>query len=198
MKTDIFIRRAERDDLDTVVAWMERPDFQHFLYGDAARSPRRIREQIVGMLGRSTGQAVPAGIYLILDSKQYGPVGLVSLQGISWRNHACTLDLYIGNEKLRRTSAAAMAAYKALEYCFDEMNLHRVMAFIYAFNRPSWRLFELTGAVREVTLKEQVARDGKLHDIYCYGLLRDEFKVFQQRMLPRLGLHTHCAVPGKA
>jgi RimJ/RimL family protein N-acetyltransferase len=121
----------------------------------------------------------------------------VSLQSISWRNHACTLDLYIGNEKIRRTSAAATAAYKALEYCFDEMNLHRVMAFIYAFNRPSWRLFEMTGAVREVTLKEQVARDGKLHDIYCYGLLRDEFKTFQQRMLPRLGLHTHCVVQGK-
>ena len=27
-KTDAIIRRAERDDLDTVVGWMSEPDFQ--------------------------------------------------------------------------------------------------------------------------------------------------------------------------
>lgn len=179
--TDIFIRRAERDDLDTVVAWMDEPDFAEFLYGDPARSPKQIREQIVSMLGRTTGQSLPGGIYLVIHSEVHGLIGLLSLQSLSWRNRSCTADLYIGNRELRNTLVAPLAAYRCVEYCFDELNLHRVGAFIYSFNAPSWRLFEKVGGVRELTLREHVARDGKLYDVYGYGLLRSEFETFRKK-----------------
>ncbi len=178
IKTAIFIRRAERDDLDTVVAWMEQSDFTQFLYGDTARSPKQIREQIVSMLGRSAGHPLPGGIYLLIDSEAYGLIGMLSLQNLSWRNRSCNIDLYIGNRDLRNRLVASLAAFRAIAYCFDELNLHRVGAYIYAFNAPSWRLFEKLGAVRELTLRDHVARDGKLHDLYGYGLLRSEFEAF--------------------
>jgi len=178
IKTAMFIRRAERDDLDTVVAWMEHPDFAEFLYGDPARSPKHVREQIVAMLGRSTGQTMPGGIYLLIDSTAHGLVGLVSLQNLSWRNRSCTLDLYIGNKDLRNGIVAAVAAFRAIAYCFDTLNLHRVGAYIYAFNTSSWRLLEKLGAVRELTLRDHVARRGTLSDVYAYGLLRSEFEAF--------------------
>ncbi len=174
-KTDLFLRRAEREDLDTVVEWMEDPDFLRFLYGDPARSPKQVREQIVSMLGRTVGHTVPGGIYLIIDSKEKGPIGLIALQNISWRNRSCSIDLYIGAKDLRTGLAAGFSVYRAFEYCFDELNLNRVAAFIYAFNRPSWRLMEAAGAKRELVLREHVARDGELHDMYGYGMLRAEF-----------------------
>jgi RimJ/RimL family protein N-acetyltransferase len=176
---DLYLRRADREDLDTVVEWIEDPDFHRFLYGDPARSPKQVREQIVGMLGRNAGQAVPAVIYLIIASKESGPIGLVALQSISWRNRSCSIDLYIGKKDLRAGISAGFSMFRAFEYCFDELNLHRVGAYIYAFNSPSWRLFERTGAVREVTMTEHVARDGKLNDMYGYGLLKSEFERFR-------------------
>jgi RimJ/RimL family protein N-acetyltransferase len=175
LTTDMFLRRAERDDLDVIVGWMEQPDFQHFLYGDPARSPRQIREQIVAMLGRSAGNTMPSGVYLLVDSKAHGPVGLLSLQNISWRNRSCSIDLYMGTG-LRTRMATAIAVYRAFEYCFDELNLNRVGAYIYAFNTASWRIFEKSGATRECTFRDHVARDGKLHDVYGYGLLKREFE----------------------
>jgi RimJ/RimL family protein N-acetyltransferase len=174
-KTDAYIRRAERDDLDTVVAWMEEPDFQHFLYGDPSQSPRQVRERIVLMLGRGVGHTMPGGVYLLIDSPSAGPIGLVSLQNISWRNRSCSIDLYIGMKHLRSRTVTAIAVYRSLEYCFDELNLHRVGAYIYAFNTASWRIFELAGAKRELSLARHVLRDGELHDVYGYGLLREEF-----------------------
>lgn len=188
IKSDTFIRRAERDDLDTVVAWMEDPEFQHFLYGDPARSPRQIREQIVHMLGRAAGHTMPGGIYLLIDSKKHGPLGLISLQNISWRNRHCSIDVYLGEKKFRNSMIAGMATFRALEYCFDELNLHRVSAFIYAFNTASWRTLEMTGAVRELVMKQHVPRDGQLHDLYGYGLLRSEFQVFREKYQTREGL----------
>lgn len=177
-KSDIALRRAEREDLDAIVAWMEDPDFLHFLYGDPSRSPRQVRERIVQMLGRTAGSTMPEGMYLIADSPKDGPLGLVALQNISWRNRACSIDVYIGTKKLRGHMAASVAAFRALEYAFDELNLNRVSAFIYSFNTPSWRLMERTGAKRELVLRDHIVRDGQFHDMYCYGLLRDEFHAF--------------------
>ncbi len=181
IKSESFIRRAERDDLDVIVEWMEDEDFQRFLYGDPARSPKQIREQIVGMLGRSVGHTMPGGIYLMVDSHKDGPLGLVLLQNISWRNRNCSLDVYLGKKEFREGFVAGLATFRALEYCFDELNLHRVSAYIYAFNRPSWRTFEMTGAVRELELENHVLRDGALHAIYGYGLLRSEFEQFRKK-----------------
>ena len=176
VKTSVFIRRAERDDLDTVVAWMEEPDFVRFLYGDPARSPKQIRERIVSMLGRSAVQAIPGGLYLVIDSVDYGPVGLLSLQNISWRNRACCLDLFVGHDKLRGHLASAVAFYCAMNYCFHELNLHRITAYIYSFNEASWQVLEKAGAVRELVLREHVARDGQIYDMYGYGLPREEYE----------------------
>lgn len=180
IKTKAFIRRAERDDLDKVVEWMEDEDFLTFLYGDPARSPRQIREQIVSMLGRSGGNAAPGGIYLIIDSAEHGPLGMLSLQNISWRNRGCSIDLYIGKKHLRNHLLAAAMFYCAVEYCFDELNLHRVTAYIYSFNEPSWKILERTGAKRELLLKNHIARNGQFYDVYGYGLLRREFEEFRK------------------
>lgn len=173
--TDTWLRRAERDDLDTVVAWMQEPDFQRFLYGDPARSPRQLREQIVAMLGRAAGHTMPGAVYLIVEAKDSGPVGMLSLQNISWRNRSCAIDLYIAQERLRSRMVAGIATFRALEYCFDELNLHRVSAFVYAFNTPSWRMLERFGGVREIVMPKHVQRDGELHDGYGYGFLRRDF-----------------------
>jgi len=178
---DIHLRRAERDDIDTVVRWMEDEDFQRFLYGDPARSPRLVRDQIMAMLGRTAGTMMPGAVYLMIDSKKHGPVGFLGIQNISWRNRTCSIDLYIGKKELRAGLTAALSTYRAFEYCFDELNLNRLSAFIYAFNTASWRTFERAGAKRELSFSAHVGRDGKLHDVYGYGLLRPEFEALRAR-----------------
>lgn len=185
-KSAAFLRRAEREDLDTVVSWMEDPDFLRFLYGDAARSPKQIRENIVAMLGRTAGQSMPGGVYLLIDSKEDGPVGIISLQNISWRNRSCSIDVYIGAKNMRAGMVAGVSWYRAMEYCFDELNLHRISAFVYEFNSASWRILERSGAKREMTLPEHVARDGQLYAMYCYGLLRSEFNALRDDVADRL------------
>jgi RimJ/RimL family protein N-acetyltransferase len=175
-KSNIYLRRAEREDLDTVVEWMEDEDFVRFLYGDQARSPQRVREQIVGMLGRTAGHMVPGGIYLLVDSTKYGPVGMLAINAISWRNRSCNVDTYIGNKKLRAGFTSAIAFYRTLEYCFHELNMHRVNLYVYSFNTASWRIIERSGAQRELTLHDHVLRDGKLHDMFGYALLDHEFE----------------------
>lgn len=179
--TSTFLRRAERDDLDTVLSWMDDPDFQYYLYGDAAQSPRQIREKIIQMLGRTPVNLMPPALYLLIDSREEGLLGMISLQNMSWRNRSCSLDVYIGNKNRRNSMMVTASVFRALEYAFDELNLHRISALIYAFNRASWRIFELSGAKREMVLEKHVMRDGTLYDAYGYGLLRSDFEAVRAR-----------------
>lgn len=180
IKITSFIRRAERDDLDTMVRWMQDPDFQHFLYGDPARSPRRIRASIINMLSRTSTNVMPGAIYLVIESPDRGPLGMVLLKGVSWRNRNCSIDLYMARD-VRSSMEAGAGMVRAIDYCFEELNLHRISAMIYAFNRPSWRLIERCGAVRELTLEEHVLRDGEYHTMYGYGLLAHEWAAFKSK-----------------
>lgn len=184
LRSSVFIRRADREDLQTIVSWMEDPAFQRFLYGDPTRSPKQIREQIVGMLGRTSSHSLPSAIYFLADSTKYGPVGLFSVVNISWRNRSCNIDSYIC-ESRRNGMFGTVAFYRVLEYCFHILNMRRINIYIYGFNTRSWRLFELTGAKQELVLHQHVARDGELHDMYGYGLLRSEFDEFREMFLAR-------------
>ncbi|NUM52510.1 MAG: GNAT family N-acetyltransferase [Candidatus Hydrogenedentes bacterium] len=184
LKTSVFIRRAEREDLETIVSWMDDPAFQRFLYGDPARSTKQIREQIVGMLGRASARTLPMGVYFMADSPKYGPVGLFSVVGTSWRNRSCNIDSYICEQR-RNGMFGTVAFYRVLEYCFQVLNMNRINIYIYGFNTRSWRLFELTGAKQELVLREHVAREGQLHEMYGYGLLRSEFDTLREWFLKR-------------
>lgn len=185
MRSDIYLRRADREDLDQIVEWMEDEDFVHFLYGDASRSPQRIREHIVAMLGRTMGHTLPGGIYLMVDSIPHGPVGMLAITNISWRNRSCAIDTYIGHKKLRNGFVAGMAFFRALEYCFNELNMHRVSMFVYAFNTRSWRIIERSGAKRELVMKDHILRDGTFYDFYGYGMLRPEFDTLFEEVTRR-------------
>ena len=180
MKSKTVLRRAEREDLDRVVSWMQDPDYVRFLYGDPSASPRQVRENIVAMLGRSQGNQIPSSVHLIIEHEDHGPIGLVSIQKISWRNRSCVIDFYLGEKDLRNRIESGAAMYRLCEYCFDELNLHRLSAHIYSFNSPSWRFLERVGAVRELTLHDHVVRDDTLFDMYSYGLLRDDFYAFRE------------------
>jgi hypothetical protein len=55
----------------------------------------------------------------------------------------------------------------------------RINIYIYGFNSRSWRMFEITGAKRELELPKHVARDGEQYEMYGYGLLREDYRRVQ-------------------
>lgn len=177
-----FLRRAEREDLDTILAWMDDPEFQYFLYGEEAQSQRQIREKIILMLGRTPANVAPSVVHLLIDSKDAGPMGMMSLQNISWKNRSCSLDIFVDAAHRSSAMLAAASVFRALEYAFDELNLHRVSALVYAFNTSSWRILERSGARRELVLKDHIYRDNQLYDAYAYGLLRREFYEMREQL----------------
>ena len=76
---------------------------------------------------------------------------------IGWRNRTCNVDTYVV-ERIRNSFISTISFYRAIEYCFQELNMHRINLFVYAFNTRSWRIIEKKSqAKRELELHKQVA-----------------------------------------
>jgi RimJ/RimL family protein N-acetyltransferase len=68
------------------------------------------------------------------------------------------------------------ALHLALQYAFDELNLHRITLTVIAYNERAIALYERAGFQREGVFREFGQRDGKRYDMYLYGLLRPEWE----------------------
>lgn len=58
---------------------------------------------------------------------------------------------------------------------FEELNLHRVTATVFAYNERSIALLEKLGFRREGAFREFLERDGRRYDMLLYGLLCHEW-----------------------
>jgi len=68
------------------------------------------------------------------------------------------------------------ALTEVLLFGFKEMKLNRIQAITFPENLGSVRVLEKLGFQKEGTLREWGYFKGRYQDVYCYSLLRREWK----------------------
>jgi hypothetical protein len=71
------------------------------------------------------------------------------------------------------------ATQLALNFAFNELNLHRVQFTVFSYNQASIALCEKCGFRHEGIYREFIQRDGKRYDMYLYGIVRHKWEVNQ-------------------
>jgi len=168
------LRRPERNDLDVVVDWLSDPAFRRFLYGDNDKIKQQMGSHILALLGGALAMPIATAGHFICDAGGHGPVGLASVQDLSWRNRSCAISIYLGAGDDAKWYYSE-ACFRIVEYCFNELNLHRASARVDASNADAQKALEAVGGVRELVLRSHALRDGSPRDVYGYGVLRAEF-----------------------
>jgi RimJ/RimL family protein N-acetyltransferase len=107
-------------------------------------------------------------------------LGLIELDGVLWTHGVCGISIAIGNRADWGHGYGYEAGELALAFVFQEVNLHRVTATVFSYNKRSRALVEKLGFRREGVFREFLERDGERHDMLLYGLLRPEWEARQQ------------------
>ncbi len=63
-----------------------------------------------------------------------------------------------------------------LRFYFSERTYQKVNATVYSFNKPSIRLHEKLGFMKEGQLRKNIFTKGAYYDGICYGMTREEFE----------------------
>lgn len=178
----LVLRPLSRADADDVFSCSSDPDIglcagwePHRTVDDSLRFIEQVasRPHVFGIAERDAGRVV-------------GSIGLVEDPRRS--NPDCLMLGYSLDRSRWGRGYATEAAREVVRYGFCDLRLSLVTATCYAFNHRSARVLEKCGLAREGTLRAaERSPDGRLQDLVCYSMTRDEHHVWGRRQASRAG-----------
>jgi len=120
----------------------------------------------------------PENIMFGIENKEGGLIGVCGLTWIDWKNRNAEVSIYIGSKEWQGKGAATDSLKILIKYGFETLNLHRIYAIIFDFNKPSVKLFEKCGFKFEGKRREAHFIEGRYWDELVYSILMEEYKKY--------------------
>ena len=187
METDrVILTAIEQEDIPTIVRWRNMPAVYRgfieyeplsaaaqaaFLASLTPGGDRRLwlinaRENVATT---DTGNAHRAGGTV--------PVGTVGIMHLDWRNRRCEFGpIFIGEMEYRGRGIAKEAEILVLDYCFNHLGLHKVIAHVPESNAEVIPLHEAAGFRRDILLRDHIFRAGRFEGLHLLSCLANEFR----------------------
>lgn len=164
----IFLRLMTAEDTDDIVSWRNSEKVRkRFIYqGTFTREGHEnwIRTMV------ETGKVVQMMICEIPTGKA---VGSVYVRDIDATHHKAEYGIFIGEDDARGKGYGTAAARMMIQYCFEELKLHRLFLRVYAENTRAIRSYEKAGFEKEAYLRDDVFIDGEYKDIVLMGIIQE-------------------------
>ncbi len=114
--------------------------------------------------------------FMIVQLEDDATIGTIGLANIDYRNQCAELGVFFVDPSVRRQKLGIEAVHALLRHAFNDLNLNRVYAKVFAFNKPI-----LEGSLQAGFRSEGVARqaafaNGEFHDVVHIGVLREEWR----------------------
>jgi RimJ/RimL family protein N-acetyltransferase len=169
----LILRRFEDSDLAAFVAYRNDPEvarYQSWDSFDEREASALIREM------ESEQPGVPGEWFqFAIEPKETGGlVGDCALRVDRQEHYRAEIGFTLAHEHQGK-GFASEAVSRLLDYVFDDLGLHRVVAIVDCRNKPSWALLERVGMRREGHFLENVWFKGEWSDEYLYAVLKDEW-----------------------
>ena len=117
----------------------------------------------------------PDNIVFGIENKKGKLIGVCGLTWIDWKNRNAEVSTYIGEKEWQKKGAATDSLKALIKYGFETLNLHRIYAIIFEFNKSSIKLFERCGFEFEGKHREAHFIKGRYWDELVYGMLHEEY-----------------------
>lgn len=102
-------------------------------------------------------------------------IGSVHLLDISNKSFRCDLGYYIGS-KWWNIGIVTETAYEVMRFAFEELGMHKIVAWHHADNAASGHVMKKLGMILEGTLrKDTLLKNGTFSDVKTYGILLEDW-----------------------
>jgi len=165
----IYLREVRQSDVtDEYYYWLNDVEVNRYLETRfCPHSKEKIRSYV------HAAENDPHTIFwaiVLKDEDQH--IGNIKIGGINWFHRTAKLSLFIGERAYWRKGIGTEAIKLAVAFAFNNLNLRKLNAGIYAANVGSIRAFEKAGFVKEGCRREQRYCDGQYLDEFMMGMIR--------------------------
>lgn len=170
MDKRVYLRAFEPDDYKTTIKWRKDDKIWDMLGGTKYFVSEAYEKQwIENTIFNS--KDVKLAICLVENEKHIGNVYMTNINEI---NRSCVSHVLIGEKEYWGNGYAREALLLAIDYMFNERNIHRIQANVLVSNVASLKMHEKCGYKLEGTLREAVYKNGKYQDQYVLALVKNK------------------------
>lgn len=101
-------------------------------------------------------------------------IGSCGVYGVNWKNSTCLVGISIGGN-WQNKGLGTDTMNTLISFIFNHINVNKIKLQVFSFNANAIRSYEKCGFVKEGTLRKELFRFGTFHDIYLFGLLREDW-----------------------
>ena len=141
MNENIMIRLlSEQDVTEKYLSWMVDEEVVQYLESRWFRHTLDSLREYVKRMNDSPNDFL-FGIFI----NEFGHIGNIKIGSINQHHRFGDLGLFIGEQAVRGRGFGTEAIQQATRYAFEELNLNKLTAGIYACNSASYKAFQKAG-----------------------------------------------------
>ncbi|MBY8991428.1 MAG: GNAT family N-acetyltransferase [Candidatus Lokiarchaeota archaeon] len=163
------------EHINLYTKWMNSPQIRKYARYEFPQNVEEVKKMFEPKQERVSSEI----FFEIWHRDDEKPIGYTGLIRIRWFDRSAFLFYLIGEKDYWGKGHATEAARLVVEYGFNELNLHKINAGIFAPNQSSVRVVEKNDFKHELTLKKEIYIDGEHVDALKYSILRKEWQAIK-------------------
>ena len=108
-------------------------------------------------------------------------IGMIGIHNIDWKNRLGETEIAIGEKEFWSKGYGTEATMVLLHYAFDTLNLRKMHAAIYGFNKASQVYKKKCGYQVEGVQRQHVFKNGEYHDRILVAVFREDWLPIWER-----------------
>ena len=166
----IYLRAPEEGDEEIIATTENHPDSRETLFYALPTDLDSIRDKWNKL--RDNSNTI---VLIICNKNPDKPIGLAAFHRIDWVGRMAIFYIAIADTENRSKGFGGEATKLIMDYAFNTLNFNRVQLHVVSENEKAIKIYKKIGFEIEGTLRQAMYRDGKYHDFYVMGLLKDDF-----------------------
>lgn len=163
----IRLRALEHEDGERIRTWRNQPELMGYHFSHMPLSEMEQQRWISNYDGSRMH-------VFIIENESRQPIGYTILKDHDAKNANAEIGLFL-DPSFQGKGYGHDAFSTLLRYCFHELNLHRVMLQVFAFNERAIAMYEKMGFVSEGRLRDVQFTQNAYQDVIIMSMLRTEF-----------------------
>ena len=174
--TIINICPPNTEHINLYTKWMNSPKTRKYARYEFPQNLEEVKKMFEPKQERISSEI----FFEIWHKADEKPIGYTGLIRIRWFDRSALLFYLIGETEYWGKRIATEAAKLVVDYGFNELNLNKIKATIFAPNQSSVRIVEKNGFTHELTLKREIYIDGEHVDALKYSILKKEWQALKR------------------
>lgn len=171
----ISLRAIEEKDLNLLLKWRNNPKFRIFFREYRELNNYDQKKWYQDCVKKKTN----THMFSIIENKTNKLIGACGLCYIDSVNKNADLSIYVGKDKLYIDDIYAIeSSHLIIDYGFSVLNLHRIWAEIYSYDKKKIKMFKKLNFELDGIHKETHWENNKWNNSLFYGILSKNYYKF--------------------